>query len=84
MLSRIRSPYGISINKNYQSNIWNKILEMYVYANLFQEWEDGKILNTGTYFVLMTSIFVNVYIISAIGDRLKEEVHFTIFILDNS
>jgi len=27
-----------------------------------------------TYFVLMTSIFVNVYIISAIGDRLKEEV----------
>lgn len=32
----------------------------------------------GTYFVLMTSIFVNVYIISAIGDRLKEEVHYTI------
>ena len=47
---------------------------MYIYANLFQEWEDGKILNMGTYFVLMTSIFVNVFIISAIGDRLKEEV----------
>lgn len=31
----------------------------------------------GTYFVLMTSIFVNVYIISAIGDRLKEEVDLT-------
>jgi len=45
--------------------------------HLFQEWEDGKILSMGTYFVLMTSIFVNVYIISAIGDRLKEEVIFS-------
>ncbi|EZA50017.1 ObirOr5-K1 [Ooceraea biroi] len=40
---------------------------------VLKEWEDGKVLPMGTYFVLMTSMYINVYIISAIGDRLKEE-----------
>ncbi|XP_076177148.1 uncharacterized protein LOC143151682 [Ptiloglossa arizonensis] len=37
------------------------------------EWEDRKTFSTITYFILMTSIFVNVFILSFIGDRLKEE-----------
>ncbi|KAF3054537.1 Odorant receptor 232 [Nylanderia fulva] len=49
------------------------IIICFLEFGVLKEWEDGKILNMGTYFVLMTSIFVNVYIISAIGDRLKEE-----------
>lgn len=34
-------------------------------------------LGTGTYMVLMTSIYVNVFILSFVGDRLKEEVKLT-------
>ncbi|XP_019883410.1 uncharacterized protein LOC105252279 [Camponotus floridanus] len=49
------------------------IIICFLEFGVLKEWEEGKILNMGTYFVLMTSIFVNVYIISAIGDRLKEE-----------
>ncbi|KAL6259129.1 hypothetical protein P5V15_009051 [Pogonomyrmex californicus] len=49
------------------------IIICFLEFGVLKEWEDGKILPMGTYFVLMTSIFVNVYIISAIGDRLKEE-----------
>ncbi|KAG5331743.1 OR13A protein, partial [Acromyrmex charruanus] len=52
------------------------IIICFLEFGVLKEWEDGKILNMGTYFVLMTSIFVNVFIISAIGDRLKEEVNF--------
>ncbi|CAL7936676.1 unnamed protein product [Xylocopa violacea] len=37
------------------------------------EWEDRKTLNTVTYFVLMTAILVNVFIICFIGDRLKQQ-----------
>ncbi|XP_043488371.1 odorant receptor 67a-like [Polistes fuscatus] len=37
------------------------------------DWEDKETLGMMTYGVLMTSIFVNVFIISYIGDRLKEE-----------
>ncbi|XP_076640739.1 odorant receptor 82a-like isoform X2 [Halictus rubicundus] len=40
---------------------------------VLMEWSDHKILSTMTYVVLMTSIFVNVFIISFIGDRLKQE-----------
>ncbi|XP_071558460.1 odorant receptor 82a [Temnothorax nylanderi] len=49
------------------------IIICFLEFGVLKEWEDGKILPMGTYFVLMTSIFVNVYIVSAIGDRLKEE-----------
>lgn len=49
------------------------IIICFLEFGVLMEWEEGKILNMGTYFVLMTSIFVNVYIISAIGNRLKEE-----------
>ncbi|XP_017759746.1 PREDICTED: uncharacterized protein LOC108550519 [Eufriesea mexicana] len=37
------------------------------------EWEEHKPFSTLTYFLLMISIFVNVFIISYIGDRLKHE-----------
>ncbi|KAK2583174.1 hypothetical protein KPH14_009194 [Odynerus spinipes] len=37
------------------------------------DWEDQQTLGMMTYAVLMTSIFVNVFIISFIGDRLKEK-----------
>ncbi|XP_078043452.1 odorant receptor 82a [Augochlora pura] len=37
------------------------------------EWADHKILSTMTYVVLMTSMFVNVFIIAFIGDCLKQE-----------
>ncbi|XP_020279268.1 odorant receptor 13a-like [Pseudomyrmex gracilis] len=49
------------------------IIICFLEFGVVKEWEDGEILPMSTYFVLMTSIFVNVYIISAIGDRLKEE-----------
>ncbi|KAL0117102.1 hypothetical protein PUN28_010144 [Cardiocondyla obscurior] len=49
------------------------IIICFLEFGVLKEWEDGQVLPMGTYFVLMTSIFVNVYIISAIGDRLKEE-----------
>ncbi|XP_026294905.1 odorant receptor 67a isoform X1 [Apis mellifera] len=37
------------------------------------EWEDHKTFSMVTYFVLVTSMFVNVFILSFIGDRLKQE-----------
>ncbi|XP_034944719.1 odorant receptor 13a-like [Chelonus insularis] len=37
------------------------------------EWEDGQVLGLMTYGVLMTSIFVNCFIISYIGERLKAQ-----------
>ncbi|XP_003484570.3 odorant receptor 13a-like [Bombus impatiens] len=40
---------------------------------VIMEWEDHRTFSTITYFVLMTSMFVNVFIISFIGDRLKQE-----------
>jgi len=45
--------------------------------NLFQEWEDNQILGTIIYFILVISILVNVFTLSSIGDRLKEEVDLT-------
>ncbi|CAK9804356.1 Putative odorant receptor 92a [Anthophora quadrimaculata] len=36
------------------------------------EWADNKTFSTMTYFVLMTAIFANVFILSFIGDRLKQ------------
>ncbi|XP_008560860.1 odorant receptor 49b-like [Microplitis demolitor] len=37
------------------------------------DWEDGKLLGLVTYVILMTSIFVNCFIISFVGERLKEQ-----------
>ncbi|XP_011148392.1 odorant receptor 13a-like [Harpegnathos saltator] len=49
------------------------IIICFLEFGVLKEWEDGENLAMGTYFVLMTSMFVNVYIITFIGDRLKEE-----------
>ncbi|XP_012250080.1 odorant receptor 85b-like isoform X1 [Bombus impatiens] len=49
------------------------IIICFLEFGVIMEWEDHKTLSTLTYFVLMTSIFVNVFIISFIGDRLKQE-----------
>ncbi|KAG7198574.1 hypothetical protein KM043_005938 [Ampulex compressa] len=40
---------------------------------VLQDWEDRRMADMITYFILMTAIFVNVFIISFIGDRLAEE-----------
>ncbi|XP_043253245.1 odorant receptor 43a-like [Colletes gigas] len=40
---------------------------------VIMNWEDRQTFGTMTYFTLMMSSFVNVYIISSIGDRLKQE-----------
>ncbi|XP_044576197.1 odorant receptor 13a-like [Cotesia glomerata] len=37
------------------------------------DWEDGQLLGLVTYVILMTSIFVNCFIISFVGERLKEQ-----------
>ncbi|KAG7198575.1 hypothetical protein KM043_005939 [Ampulex compressa] len=49
------------------------IIICFLEYGILQDWEEKNLLGMGTYFVLMTSIFVNVFIISFIGDRLKEE-----------
>lgn len=49
------------------------IIICFLEFGVIMELEDHKTLSTVTYFVLMTSIFVNVFIISFIGDRLKQE-----------
>lgn len=38
--------------------------------------EEGNVLGMATYAVLMTSIFVNVFIISFVGDKVKEQVRY--------
>ncbi|XP_043282233.1 odorant receptor 49b-like [Venturia canescens] len=40
---------------------------------VLKDWEDKKMIGVMTYAVLMTSIFVNVFIFSFTGDRLKEQ-----------
>ncbi|XP_076176316.1 odorant receptor 82a-like [Ptiloglossa arizonensis] len=40
---------------------------------VIMEWEKHKTFSTITHFLLMSSAFVNVFIISYIGDRLKQE-----------
>ncbi|PBC34558.1 Odorant receptor 49b [Apis cerana cerana] len=50
------------------------IIICFLEFGVIMELEDHKTLSTVTYFVLMTSIFVNVFIISFIGDRLKQEM----------
>nr|AQN78452.1 olfactory receptor 50 [Meteorus pulchricornis] len=37
------------------------------------DWQDGEVLGLMTYVTLMTSIFVNCFIISYVGERLKEQ-----------
>ncbi|KAK9299109.1 hypothetical protein QLX08_007732 [Tetragonisca angustula] len=49
------------------------IIICFLEFGVIMELEDQKTLSTLTYFVLMTSIFVNVFIISFIGDRLRQE-----------
>ncbi|XP_043593285.1 uncharacterized protein LOC122572410 [Bombus pyrosoma] len=49
------------------------IIICFLEFGVIMEWEDHKTFSTVTYFVLMTSMFVNVFIISFIGDRLKQE-----------
>ncbi|XP_066595168.1 odorant receptor 82a-like [Prorops nasuta] len=49
------------------------IIICFLEYGVLMEWEDKKTLQTMVYFILMTSIFVNVFIMSFIGDRLKEE-----------
>ncbi|XP_043253244.1 uncharacterized protein LOC122397858 [Colletes gigas] len=53
--------------------IGNTIIICFLEYGVLVEWEDHKTFSMITYFVLMTSIFVNVFIMSFIGDRLKEE-----------
>ncbi|XP_011880218.1 PREDICTED: putative odorant receptor 92a [Vollenhovia emeryi] len=40
---------------------------------VLKEWEDNQLFGVIIYFILATSIFVNVFTLSTIGDRLKEE-----------
>ncbi|XP_076676192.1 odorant receptor 43a isoform X2 [Andrena cerasifolii] len=49
------------------------IIVCFLIFGVILEWADNRPLSTITYFVLMTSIFINVFIISFIGDRLKHE-----------
>ncbi|XP_043517128.1 putative odorant receptor 92a [Frieseomelitta varia] len=49
------------------------IIICFLEFGVIMELEDQKTLSMITYFVLMTSIFVNVFIISFIGDRLRQE-----------
>ncbi|XP_015431056.1 PREDICTED: putative odorant receptor 92a [Dufourea novaeangliae] len=49
------------------------IIICFLEYGVIMEWEDHKILSMMTYVVLMTSIFVNVFIICFIGDCLKQE-----------
>ncbi|XP_076620383.1 uncharacterized protein LOC143341380 [Colletes latitarsis] len=53
--------------------IGNTIIICFLEYGVLVEWEDHKTFSMITYFVLMTSIFVNVFIMSFIGDRLKQE-----------
>ncbi|XP_053973305.1 uncharacterized protein LOC128873632 [Hylaeus volcanicus] len=53
--------------------IGNTVIVCFLEYGVLVEWEDHKTFSTITYFVLMTSIFVNVFIITIIGDLLKQE-----------
>nr|XP_003700909.2 PREDICTED: odorant receptor 49b-like [Megachile rotundata] len=50
----------------------NTVIICFLEYGVLVEWEDHKTLSTMTYFILMTSILSNVFIISFIGDRLKQ------------
>ncbi|XP_076376078.1 odorant receptor 82a [Megalopta genalis] len=49
------------------------IIICFLEYGVIMEWADHKILSSMTYVVLMTSTFVNVFIIAFIGDCLKQE-----------
>ncbi|XP_076759999.1 odorant receptor 43a-like [Xylocopa sonorina] len=49
------------------------IILCFLEFGIITEWEDHQTLSTLTYVVLMTSIYVNVFIICFIGDRLKQQ-----------
>ncbi|XP_070158798.1 uncharacterized protein [Polyergus mexicanus] len=49
------------------------IIICFLEYGVLKEWEDNQLLGTIIYFILVISILVNVFTISSIGDRLKEE-----------
>ncbi|CAL1689172.1 unnamed protein product [Lasius platythorax] len=49
------------------------IIICFLEYGVLKEWEDNQILGTIIYFILVISILVNVFTLSSIGDRLKEE-----------
>ncbi|XP_032689622.1 odorant receptor 13a-like [Odontomachus brunneus] len=49
------------------------IIICFLEYGVFKEWEDNQIFGTIIYFILMVSILVNVFTLSTIGERLKEE-----------
>ncbi|XP_043483796.1 putative odorant receptor 92a [Leptopilina heterotoma] len=49
------------------------IIICFLEYGVLQDWEENDALGTMTYAILMTSIFVNVYIICYIGEKLKEQ-----------
>ncbi|XP_014467411.1 PREDICTED: putative odorant receptor 85d [Dinoponera quadriceps] len=49
------------------------IIICFLEYGVLKEWEDNKLFGMVIYFILMISILVNVFTLSVIGDRLKEE-----------
>ncbi|XP_018406430.1 PREDICTED: putative odorant receptor 92a [Cyphomyrmex costatus] len=49
------------------------IIICFLEYGVLKEWEDSKFFGVIIYFILVISIFVNVFTLSTIGDRLKEE-----------
>ncbi|CAL7936677.1 unnamed protein product [Xylocopa violacea] len=49
------------------------IILCFLEFGIIMDWEDHQTLSTMTYVVLMTSIYVNVFIICFIGDRIKQQ-----------
>ncbi|EZA50018.1 hypothetical protein X777_11507 [Ooceraea biroi] len=53
--------------------VGNTIIICFLEYGVLREWEDNQIFGTIIYLILAISILVNVFILSSIGDRLKEE-----------
>ncbi|KAL6259128.1 hypothetical protein P5V15_009050 [Pogonomyrmex californicus] len=49
------------------------IIICFLEYGVLKEWEDNKLFGVIIYFILVISIFVNVFTLASIGDRLKEE-----------
>nr|AXM05263.1 odorant receptor [Campoletis chlorideae] len=49
------------------------VIVCFLEFRVLKDWKDEKMIDVMTYAVLMTSIFVNVFIFSFTGDRLKEQ-----------
>ncbi|XP_036147259.1 odorant receptor 49b-like [Monomorium pharaonis] len=49
------------------------IIICFLEYGVLKEWEDNQMFGVIIYFILVISIFVNVFTLSTIGDRLKEE-----------